>query len=131
MSGLVHRKIRCPDIGGSEADAVAYLCDAAVELCVGVVLVIGGVVLVFFVVGEHVTDAVVRLGQRGAVAESELRTAPVLGIGGLADEGVFVVVLPHVVVEGLLGLVVLDVVYVLVVVEERADGVERDFVTTG
>ena len=79
------------DIGGSEADAVAYLCDAAVELCVGVVLVIGGVVLVFFVVGEHVTDAVVRLGQRGAVAESELRTAPVLGVGGLADEGVFVV----------------------------------------
>ena len=39
--------------------------------------------------------------------------------------------LPHVVVEGLLGLVVLDVVYMLLVVEEGTDGVEHDLVSTG
>ena len=119
------------DIGGTKAYAVADLGDAAVELCIGIVLVVGGIVVVFLVVGEDVGDAVIRLSQRGAVAEGELRATPVLGVSRLADERVFVVVLPHVVVEGLLGLVVLDVVHMLLVVEEGTDGVEHDLVSTG
>ena len=119
------------DIGGTKAYAVADLGDAAVELCIGIVLVVGGIVVVFLVVGEDVGDAVIRLSQRGAVAEGELRATPVLGVSRFADERVFVVVLPHVVVEGLLGLVVLDVVHMLLVVEEGTDGVEHDLVSTG
>ena len=119
------------DIGGPEAQAIAYLVDVAVELCVGVVLVVGGVVLVFFVVGEQVADAVVRLRQRGFVSESELRAAPVFGISSFPNERIFVVVLPHVVVERELRPGVLDVVYMLVVVEEGSYGVERDFVASG
>lgn len=119
------------DIGGSETHAVAYLGQLAVELCVGIVPVVGGVVFVFLVVGEHVADAVVRLGQRGFVSEGELRAAPVFGIGSLTDERVFVVVLPHVVIEGLLRPGVLNVVYVLAVVEKGTHGVECDFVAPG
>ena len=112
------------DIGGAEAQPIAEFGQAAAQLRVGIMVVVGGMVVVSRVVGQHVADFEVRLGQRRLVTRRELLLSPSLGIGQFADDGILVVALAHVVVEHF-GVVLVELVVVvpLLVVEVGAHDV--------
>ena len=114
-------------IGAAQAEAVAQFAGIARELGVGVVVVVARGVVVVGIAGEDIADGKVRLGERGLVAHRETHPAPLPRVGRLTDDGVFLIVLAHAVVQELrAGVAVLPVVHVLMIVEVGAHDIEGE-----